>query len=117
MTCTEIIRKLKCKTPPCPCQKCAKLRSENGNGNVNAENNLRDTPPERPIPKYQFQCKCLCDTEVPYKRKCPPSPPQRKQTVKSNEKCVEDDCNTGKGCCNTGRNFLSFMISIIGFIA
>ncbi|XP_018786601.1 PREDICTED: uncharacterized protein LOC108967558 [Bactrocera latifrons] len=119
MTCTEILHELQCKTPPCPCQKCAKLRGESGNGNVNAESNVADMPPERPIPKYQFQCKCLCetDTERPYKRKCPPAPPQPKQTVSPNKKCVEDDCNTGKGCCNTGRNFLSFMISIIGFIS
>lgn len=125
MTCTEIISELKCKIPPCPCQKCAKLRSENGKGNVNVkavtetvtETEHCDTPPERPLPKYRFQCKCLSEPEVPYKRKSPPAPPQHEQTVKSDEKCEEDDCNTGKGCCNTERNFLSFMINIIGFIA
>uniref|UniRef100_W8BDM1 Uncharacterized protein n=1 Tax=Ceratitis capitata TaxID=7213 RepID=W8BDM1_CERCA len=119
MTCTEIVRELKCKFPSCPCQKCTKERNDNGKDSVNHELYQRDTPPERPQPKYQFQCKCLCKPETLHRRKCPPALPQPRQPIaKTSRGCSEmDDCNTGKGCCNTERNFISFMMNIIGLIA
>ncbi|XP_017481996.1 PREDICTED: uncharacterized protein LOC108371024 [Rhagoletis zephyria] len=122
MTCTKIRRELKCKFPPCPCQKCSKFRGDNGIG-PNSTNSCSDIPPERPIPKYKFQCKCPFEPEIigpKYERKCPPPPPIRTQFRRSTDpkgNCPEDDCNTGKGCCNTGRNFLTFMINLIGFVA
>lgn len=119
MTGTEIIRELKCKFTSCPCQKCTKERNDNGKDGVNHELYQRDTPPERPQPKYQFQCKCLCKPETLHRRKCPPALPQPRQPIaKTSRGCSEmDDCNTGKGCCNTERNFISFMMNIIGLIA
>ncbi|XP_053949708.1 uncharacterized protein LOC128857907 [Anastrepha ludens] len=117
MICPQIERPLKCVFPPCPCQKCVKLR----NGmNMSTEGNC-DTPPERPIPKPKFQCKCACVPETidsKYQRKCPPAPPPREPTNESNGSCLEeDDCNTGNGCCNTGCNFINYIIGLIGSLA
>ncbi|XP_067635269.1 uncharacterized protein [Eurosta solidaginis] len=123
MTCSHNQPELKCKFPACPCLKCARLRTGNSkNGNL-PNRCCHDTPPERPLPKYRFQSKCaakLEHNEPRFQRKSYFTQKHNRPTrcEEKMKECLEDDdCYTGIGCCNTGRNFLTFMINLIGYMA
>ncbi|XP_054730961.1 uncharacterized protein LOC129239479 [Anastrepha obliqua] len=110
-----IRNELRCNSPPCPWQKCVILRDERFVGGCcNA-----DTPPERPTfdPDNPKENKCACKSYSSGPNnpsKCDP----HEGAIEDKANCTADDeCNTGKGCCNTDRNFLSFMINVVCFIA
>ncbi|XP_018786604.1 PREDICTED: uncharacterized protein LOC108967560 [Bactrocera latifrons] len=119
-------RELKCQFQACPCEKCVCFREERLASGCFSE--LSDTPPERPSLKYaqdadsKFAYKPY-NIDPEYKRKDRPIGQQRKQDTQDTDevkKCCSskaDACDSGKGCCNTNGNFMSYLINVISFIA